>query len=235
MENKSSLLNLNAVVSVRGGVPSASDGPRTIAVGRAHRQLCKRRARMAVRSRVLPMAFSLVLGSVPIAIAQTNQDHPTAIQFASGGCGPGGDSTNRCVSVGVFTNQHLALGSCPTARSDPDSGPGNSMSASQERGVTELNQPGLASRAYLANPALTASPHGWRIGGAGVLGFTARDQRWRFVFGYAPDLGALREDFGHSHSFNLVWQYSFGKHKPSSWAGVTTGSEYLRRSGQNAR
>jgi hypothetical protein len=78
------------------------------------------------------------------------------------------------------------------------------------------------------NSALTASPHGWRIGGAGVLTYTAPNQRWRFVVGYATDIGALRDTFGDIHSFNLAWQYSLGKRKPASWKGVKTGSEYLR-------
>jgi hypothetical protein len=91
------------------------------------------------------------------------------------------------------------------------------MPPTQERGVTELTRPNLASRPHLTDSALTTAPQGWRIGGAGVLNYTARNQHWRFVFGYAPDLGALRENVGHIHSFNLAWQYSLGKHKPASW------------------
>lgn len=69
METQSSLLNPGTVVSVRGGGPSASDGHRTCAVRRAYRQLCNQSARIAGRLRVLHMAFSLVLGSVAIALA----------------------------------------------------------------------------------------------------------------------------------------------------------------------
>jgi len=192
---------------------------------------------MAMRSTVLQIAFSLVLGGVPIAFAQTNDEHPCAMQLASGGCGPEGDFTSRCTSAGVFTNQILALRLFPAAKSNPDPGLDYWLPPSQEKGVTESNQPSLASRAYLANPALAASPQGWRIGGAGVLDYTARSRRWRFVFGYAPDLGALREreDFSDIHSFSVAWQFRLGKHKPASWAGVTTGSEYLRRSEEHTR
>lgn len=237
MENRTSSLDPGAVVPVRGGGPSASDGHRIYAVGGAYRQPCNRSAKIATCSSILQIAISLVLGSVLIAFAQTNDDHPHGMQLASGGCGPEGVCTNRCVSVGIFTNPHLALRLFPAAKSEPDPGLGYSLPPSQERGVTEVNQPSLASRAYLANPALTASPQGWRIGGAGVLDYTARNRRWRFVFGYAPDLGALREreDFSDIHSFSVVWQFRLGKHKPASWAGVTAGSEYLRRSEQNAR
>lgn len=186
-------------------------------------------AKIAVLPRILQIAFSLVLGSVPIAFAQINRDHPNGMQVASGGCGPEGDSAGRCVSVGDFTNQHLTFRLLPAPESDPDPRLNYSMPPSPERGVVELSQPSLTSRAHLADPALTASPQGWRIGGVGVLNYTARNRRWRFVVGYAPDLDALLEKFGDAHSFNLAWQYSLGKHKPASWAGVKAGSEYMRR------
>jgi hypothetical protein len=182
-----------------------------------------------MRSRILQLAFSLMLGSVP-AFAQTNDDHPNEMQFASGSCGPEGDLASRCVSVGDFTNQHLALCSVPAPTSDADPGLNYSMPSSEGRGMAELSQPSLTSRAQLAAPALTTSPRGWRIGGAGVLNYTANNQRWRFVVGYAPDFGVLLEKFGDAHSFSLAWQYSLGKHKPASWAGVKTGSESIRRS-----
>lgn len=136
---------------------------------------------------------------------------------------------SRYVSVGDFTNQHLALRLVPAPKSDPDPGLSSSMSPSEERGVAELDQPSLTSSAHLADPALTASTQGWRIGDAGVLNYTASNQRWRFVLGYAPDLGALRETFGDIQSFTLTWQCSLGKHKPASWVGVTTGSGHMRR------
>lgn len=133
------------------------------------------------------------------------------------------------VSVGDFTNQHLALCLLPEPKSDPDPGLSYSMPPSEERGVAELNQPSLTRSAHHAEPALTVSTQGWRIGDAGVLNYTASNQRWRFVLGYAPDLGALRETFGDIQSFTLTWQYSLGKHRPASWAGVKTGSESIRR------
>ncbi len=153
------------------------------------------------------------------------------MQLASGGGGPEGDFTSRCASAGVFTNQIPALRLLPAARSNPAPGFDYSLPPSQEKEMPELNEPSLASRAYLANPAPAASPQGWRIGVAGVVDYTARSRRWRIVFGYAPDLGALREreDFSDIHSFSVAWQFRLGKQKPASWAGVTTGSEYLRR------
>lgn len=96
--------------------------------------------------------------------------------------------------------------------------------------MAELTEPSRTIKAQLAKPALTASPQGWRILSAGVLNYTANNQRWRFVLGYAPDLGALSENPGEIRSFNLSWQYSLGKYKPPSWAGVKAGSEYLHRS-----
>ncbi|MCU0786533.1 MAG: hypothetical protein MUF81_21305 [Verrucomicrobia bacterium] len=183
-----------------------------------------------MRSRILQLALSLMLGSVPIAFAQIDGDHPNGMQFASSGYRLEGDSASRCVSVGEFTNQHLALCSVPAPKSDADPGLSYSMPPSEERGMAELRQPSLTSSGQLADPALTASPRGWRIGGAGVLNYTARNQRWRFVVGYAPDFGVLLEKFGDAHSFSLAWQYSLGKHKPASWSGVKTGSESIRRS-----
>lgn len=182
-----------------------------------------------VRSRIRQIAFSLLLGSVSSAFAQIDHDQPNGIQFAFGACGPKGSYAAHYVSAGAFTNEHLALRLVPAPGSNPGPGLSYSMPLSRERGVTELSRPSLTSWVQLADAALTASPQGWRIGGAGVLNYTARNQRWRFVLGYAPDLGALHESFGHIHSFSLAWQFSFGNQKPASWAGVPAGSEYMRR------
>ncbi len=183
--------------------------------------------KMAVLPRVLQMAFSLILGSVPIAFAQINQDSTNGMQFAAGGDGPEGVSASRCGSFDDLTNQHLTLRLFPAPESFP--GLSYSMPPSPERGVAALTEPRLTSRTQLAEPALTASPQGWRIFSAGLLNYTTNNQRWRFVLGYAPDLGTLREDFDEIRSFNLAWQYSLGKHKPPSWAGIKTGSEHIRR------
>ena len=180
-----------------------------------------------MRSGIL-IAFSLMLGSVPVTFAQINHGHTNEMQFAPGGCASEGDFANRCVSVGDFTNQYLALCLVSAPKSDPGPGLSNSMPLSPERGMVASEKTNLTSRANLADPALTARPHDWRIGGAGVLSYTAPNRRWRFVVGYASDIGALRDTFGDIHSFNLAWQYSLGKHKPASWAGVKTGTEYLR-------
>ena len=179
-----------------------------------------------MRSAILPIAFSLVLGSVPIAFAQMNHDPPNGMQFASAGRGPAGASASPYASAGASTNQHLALRMVPEPESDPDPGLSYAMPPSRARGVADLGQRSLISRGQLADPALT---QGWRVGSAGVLSYTARNQRWRFVFDYAPDLGALRENFSHMHSFSLGWQFSLGKLKPASWAEVKGGSELMRR------
>jgi hypothetical protein len=179
-----------------------------------------------MRSAILQIAFGLVLGSVPIAFAQMNHDPPNGMQLASAGRGPEGASASRYASAGAFTNQHLALRVLPAPESDPDTGLSYAMHPSQARGVADPDQPSLISGTHLADPALT---QGWRIGDAGVLSYTARNQRWRFVFDYAPDLGALRENFSHMHSFSLGWQFSLGKLKPASWADVKGGSEFMRR------
>lgn len=182
-----------------------------------------------MRLRILLTASGLVLGNISIAFAQMNHDHPNGIRFASRGGGPEGDAASWCVSGGDFTNQHLALRLVSAPKSDPDPGLSYSMPPNPEQGVAELNQPSLTSSASLPEPALNTSLRGWSIGGAGVLNYTARNKRWRFVVGYAPDLGVLRVKFGDLHSFNLAWQYSLGRHKPASWVGVKAGSEYLRR------
>lgn len=182
--------------------------------------------KIAVLPRVLQMAFSLIFGSVPFAFAQIDQDSTNGIQFAGGG-GPEGVSASQCGTVGDFTNQHLTLSLFPA----PEGYPGLSYSIppSPESGGAAFTEPSLTSRAQLAEPALTASPQGWRIFRAGVLNYTANNQRWRFVLGYAPDLGTLRDNLSEIRSFNLAWQYSLGKRKPPSWAGIKTGSEHIRR------
>lgn len=174
------------------------------------------------------ITFSLMLGCARIVFAQINYDDTNGVQFASGDCGSEDVSASRCIRAGNFTNQHPArLASAAQENRDP--GLSYSMPPSPESGIAESNQPSLTSRVKLADPALTASPHGWRIGGAGVLNYTAPNRRWRFVVGYSSDIGALRDTFGDLRSFNLAWQYSLGKRKPASWVGVKTGTEYLRR------
>jgi hypothetical protein len=227
MENKTISSDSGAVVPVRGGGLSADDGHRTYAVGEACRTPCYRSARIAMRSRIL-IAFSLMLGSAPIGFAQINHDHTNERQFASGGWGPTCDSARRCIKVGDFTYHHLALCLVSAPKSDPNPGLNYLIPPSPEGGIAESNEPSLTNSPNLADLAPTAALHSWRFGDAGVLNYTAPNQRWRFVVGYATDIGALRDTFGDIHSFNVAWQYSLGKRKPASWAGVKTGSEYLR-------
>jgi hypothetical protein len=183
-----------------------------------------------MRSQILPIAFSLVLGSIPIAFAQMDFDFPKAngIHLAYVGCGPQDASANRYVSAGGFTNLHVTLRSAPGSKYDPAPELSYSVPPSQQKGEVELSQPSLTNRIRLSDPVRIASPQGWRIGGGGVLNYTAHNQRWHLVFGYAPDLTALREHFDRVHSFNLVWQFSLGKLKPASWAGKPTGSDLAR-------
>lgn len=174
------------------------------------------------------IGFSLMLGCIPIAFGQINQVHTNQLQFALGACASAGDSASRCVRVGDSTNRHQALRLMSAPKLDPAAEHGDLMTPTLKGELAESNRSSFTSRASLADPALTASPHGWRIGGAGLLNYTATNQRWRFVVGYTPDISAL-ETFSDLHSFNLAWQFSLGKRKPASWAGVKTGTEYLRR------
>ena len=186
------------------------------------------KASIAISSRSLQIAFSLVLGSVTITFAQMNNDLPKGIQLASVNYRLNDAFASRYVSTGDFTNQHVALRSVSAPKGDPDPGLCYSMPPSQPRSEAELNQTSLNSSLRLAGPAPTASPQGWRTGGGGVVNYTARNQRWRLVFGYAPDLSVLRGDFYHLHSFSLVWQHSVGKLKPASWTGAPAGYEHER-------
>jgi hypothetical protein len=228
MNAKASTTNLGAVVLVRGGVLSANARHRIVAMGGTHRQPCHRRATIAMRSRILQIAFSLVLGSAPIAFAQMDHDLPNGIHLAYASYGPQGASASRYVSPGGFTNQHVTLPSIPAPKGDPDPDLSYSVPPSQQRGEVDLNQPSLTKSVRLTDPAPTATPLGWRIGGGGVLNYTTPNQRWHLVFGYKPDLGALREDFDRLHSFSLRWYYSLGKLKPASWAVAPAGSEHVR-------
>jgi hypothetical protein len=181
-----------------------------------------------MRSRIFPMAFSLVLGGVSVAFAQSNYDFSHGIRLAYVDAGPPGAAANPCDSTGGFTNQHVTLHSAPVSTDDPAPGLRYSVPPSQPRGEVEFGQPSLTRRIRFAGMAETAAPQGWRIGGGGVLNYTPRNQRWHLVFGYAPDLTALREHFDRVLSFNLVWQFSLGILKPASWAGKSTGSELAR-------
>jgi hypothetical protein len=197
-------------------------------IGGTHGQPGNRRAKTTVRSRILPIAFSLVLGGVSVACAQLNYDFSNGIRLAYVGGGPPGAAAIPCDSTGGFTNQHVTLHSAPASTDDPAPELSYSVPPSQPRGEVELSQPCFTSRIRFAGMAETAAPQGWRIGGGGVLNYTPRNQRWHLVFGYAPDLTALREHFDRVLSFNLVWQFSLGKLKPASWASKPTGSELVR-------
>ena len=233
MNDNASIANCGVVASVRGSGLSANDGHRVVTVGGTHCQPCIQRAKTAMRSRILQMAFSLVLGSVPIAFAQMDHDFPNVIHLAYAGRGPQSASANRYVSTAGFTNLHVTLRSAPASKGEPSPELSYSVPPNQLREEVELSQPSLTNRIRLADPALTASPQGWRVSGGGILNYTAHNQRWRLVFGYAPDLTALREHFDNLHPFSLVWQFSLGKLKPASWAGAPVGmapagSEFAR-------
>ncbi|HWV99013.1 MAG TPA: hypothetical protein VNZ64_04895 [Candidatus Acidoferrum sp.] len=171
-----------------------------------------------MRLKIRQIAFSLVLGSSPIASAQIIYDLRDGIQFASVGCEPQGSPASRFLSTGDFTTQHLALRSSPARKGDPDCQLSYTLPPSQERRETELDPPTLTltSRVRLADLPRTASRQGWRIGGGGVLSYTTRNQRWHLVFRYKPDVGALADDFYRLHSFSVICQYSFKKRKPGS-------------------
>jgi hypothetical protein len=220
MSDKANIANLGVVVSARGSGLLANDGNRVVvAVGGAYRQSCNPRAMIAMRSSIRQMAFSLLLGSVSIACAQMDYDHE--IQLVSVGYGLPGASASRHVTAGDFTNQPVAAGLAGAPNGDPDPGLSYAQPRSQQSGEAEYSQPSLISRIRLADLARTVSPQGWLIGDDGVLSYTARKKRWHLVLGYAPDLSAIRKDFAHLNSFSLVWQYSFGKHKPASWVSAS--------------
>lgn len=165
--------------------------------------------------RILEIAVCLVFGSVSGGLAQTHSDLTNKLQFASAGLELRVASASPYVSTGDFTNQHLTLHSVPAPKGDPDLGLNYSMTPDQLRRESELNQPDLPSRVRLADLLQTPSPHGWRIGDSGILGYRSRDRRCRLVFRYTPDIRALSGDFDRLDYFSLVWQLSLGKLKPA--------------------
>jgi hypothetical protein len=179
------------------------------------------KARMARCSTVLQITSSLVLGSISIASAQKGHEltNCTGLVHASRGSERAFAVEN--LSVDAFTNQPMALRQVPATKGGPDSLLSYSMPLAQPATDAESAQPTFTSKVYLADWARTGAPQGWRIGGGGVLNYTTRNQRWHFLFRYQPELSALREDYDSLHAFSLVWQYSFGNHKPTVWRSAS--------------
>jgi hypothetical protein len=169
-----------------------------------------------MHSRILQIAVCLVLGSVSSGLSQTHSNLTNELQIASAGLELQVASASPYVSTGDFTNQHLTLLSVPAPKGAPGPGLSYSMPPDQRRSESELNQPNLPSRVRLADLLQTTSPHGWRIGDDGVLGYRSRDRRCRLVFRYTPDIRALSGDFDRLDYFSLVWQFSLGKLKPAN-------------------
>jgi len=177
---------------------------------------CDRTTQRVMPSRILQIAFCLVLCSASIGFAQIHSNLTEELQIASAGLELHVASASRCVSTVHFTNQHLTLLSVPAPKGTPDPGLSYSMPPDQERGESELNQPNLPSRVRLTDLLQTTSPHGWRIGDSGVLSYRSRDRRCRIVFRYTPDIRALSGDFDRLDYFSLAWQLSLGKLKPAN-------------------
>ena len=172
-----------------------------------------------MRSRILQLTFSLVLGSIPIALAQTNLNLPNGmILLASPEHRPPSAAESRCAIPCDFTNHYVPPLSLPAPGSDPDSASSYSMPPGQQRGETKLKAPDFTSRVRLADLPRTTSSQGWRFGDSGALSYTSWNLRGHLVFSYTPDLGALLTDFEHVNSFSLIWQFSLGKHKPARWS-----------------
>ena len=166
--------------------------------------------------RILQIAVCLVLGNISIGLAQTHSDLTNDLQIASAGLELKVASASPYVNTGDFTNQHLTLLSVPAPKCAPNPGLSYSMPPDYERSESEWNQPNLPSRVRLADLLKTTSPHGWRIGDSGILGYRSRDRRCRLVFRYTPDMRALTGDFDRLDYFSLVWQLSLGKLKPAN-------------------
>ena len=174
-----------------------------------------------MHSRILQITFSLVLGSIPIAFAQTNCNLPNGmILLTPAEHRPPSPAESQCVIPCDFTNHYVPFLSLPAPGSDPDSSSSYSRPPGQQRGETELKVRDFTSRVRLADLPRTTSPHGWRFGDSGALSYTSWNLRGHLVFSYTPELGALLTDFEHVNSFSLIWQYSLGSHKPARWAEV---------------
>jgi hypothetical protein len=167
-------------------------------------------------SRILQLVFSLVLGSVPTAVAQLDYHLPNGIQLASVGSAPQSASTSRFINPGDITNQLVALRAVPAPKGNSDPGLSYSIPPSQQIAEGPFNLSSLASRVRLEDLVGAASPYGWRTGGGGLVSYNTRNQRWHLVFRYAPELRTLSDDFDRLHSFSLIWQFSFGKSKPAT-------------------
>jgi hypothetical protein len=172
---------------------------------------------------IIKTTFSLVLGSIPFALAQTNCNLPNGMFLLTPAeHRPPSAAESRCVVPCDFTNLFVPLLSLAVPGIDPDSTSSYSMLPGQQGGETELKAPDFTSRVRLADLPRATSPQGWRFGDSGALSYTSWNLRAHLVFSYTPDLGALLKDFEHLNSFSLIWQYSLGNHKPASWADVPT-------------
>ncbi len=167
-------------------------------------------------SRIGHIAISLLLGSAPIACAQLDYPLSNRNQLAPTGWAPRGAFSIRYINTGDFTNQLVALRAVLPPKGGSDLGLSYSMPPGQGMEEGPLNRRTLASRVRLEDLVGAASLSGWRTGGGGILSYTTPNQRWHLVFRYGPDYSALGQDFDRLHSFSVIWQFRFGKHKPAS-------------------